>query len=189
MLRRNPNNSFRLAVGALIVCSALAAHAEKADRSKPINIEADQASLDQQKGVTVYEGNVILTQGTSKLTAAKLTVNQDKAGNQYGTAIGNPATFRQRLDPDSDGKVEWINGKGQRIDYDNAKQLVTIYDNGRVQRGGDVVTGNVIIYDGKTQQFQATGTRSDAHGQAMKGGKGRVTVVIQPREKKEGANK
>ncbi|MGE8358313.1 MAG: lipopolysaccharide transport periplasmic protein LptA, partial [Microvirgula sp.] len=92
MLRRNPNNSFRLAAGALIVCSALAAHAEQADRSKPINIEADQASLDQQKGVTVYEGNVILTQGTSKLTAAKLTVNQDKAGNQFGTAIGNPAT-------------------------------------------------------------------------------------------------
>lgn len=53
---------------------------EQGDRDKPIQIEADRASLDQLKGITVYEGNVVVTQGTILLRAAQVTVTQDKNG-------------------------------------------------------------------------------------------------------------
>ena len=68
------------------------AHAEQADRSKPIVIEADRANLDQLKGVTVYEGNVILTQGTARITGNRLVVTEDNAKQQIANVYGNPAT-------------------------------------------------------------------------------------------------
>ena len=168
----------------LLLVGANTAHAEKADRSLPIQIEADQAQLDQLKNVTVYSGNVIATQGTSRLTANKVTVTQDVAGNQYMIALGvpgTPATFKQRLDTkDDNGKEQWMNGYGDRIDYDSANHLVKIFDNGYVRGGkGDTVTGNTIVYDTEKEQFQASGLRNDAP--AAKGG--RVTVIIQPKPK------
>ena len=51
--------------------SPMPGSAEKADRDKPINLEADKVSLDDNQKVSVFEGNVILTQGTTKITAAK----------------------------------------------------------------------------------------------------------------------
>ena len=81
------------------VCAAASALAEQGDRDKPIQIEADRASLDQLKGVTVYEGNVVVTQGTILLRAAQVTVTQDKnGGGDVAVARGNPATFRQKRD-------------------------------------------------------------------------------------------
>lgn len=175
----------RLGLAALLAATALPALAEKADRTKPITIEADRASLDQLQNVTVYEGNVILVQGTQRLTAARLVVTQDKAGNQFATATGAPATFRQKLDPKPGEPEQWVDGQGNRIEYDSAKSLVKIYDNGRIKRGGDLVTGNYITYDATTEQFQVSGSRAASNGQPAAEGKGRVTVVIQPKSKPE----
>ena len=77
------------------VCAAASALAEQGDRDKPIQIEADRASLDQLKGVTVYEGNVVVTQGTILLRAAQVTVTQDKNGG------GDVAVARTTLAPRS----------------------------------------------------------------------------------------
>ncbi|MCG9032839.1 lipopolysaccharide transport periplasmic protein LptA [Laribacter hongkongensis] len=176
-------------LAGLLLISGLAGlsvpvHAEQADRSKPIVIEADRANLDQLKGVTVYEGNVILTQGTARITGNRLVVTEDNAKQQIANVYGNPATFKQRLDADKDGKVEWVDGKGQRIEYDSGKDLVRIWDNGRVTRGGDVVTGNYIVYNARTEQFEASGQQAGPNGQPQ--GKGRVTVTIQPRQQQQG---
>ena len=45
-----------------VLCTALLAapaHAEKADRDKPVNLEADTVTLDDIRKVSVYQGNVI----------------------------------------------------------------------------------------------------------------------------------
>lgn len=127
---------------------------------------------------------MILTQGTARITGNRLVVTEDNAKQQIANVYGNPATFKQRLDADKDGKVEWVDGKGQRIEYDSGKDLVRIWDNGRVTRGGDVVTGNYIVYNAKTEQFEASGQQAGPNGQPQ--GKGRVTVTIQPRQQQQG---
>ena len=53
----------KLAIACLAL-GALPALAEKADREKPMQIEADRVSLDDLNKVSVFEGNVVLTQGT-----------------------------------------------------------------------------------------------------------------------------
>ena len=44
------------------------------DSNEPIEIEADFAELDDEKGETIYVGNVIVTQGSLRMTGEKLRI-------------------------------------------------------------------------------------------------------------------
>lgn len=88
-----------LALAALIATPF--AHAEKADRSKPVNIEADKVTVDDKNKIHIFEGHVILTQGTLTIRSDKLVVTQDMEGYQRGVATGGDgglARFRQKRD-------------------------------------------------------------------------------------------
>ena len=93
--------------------AALPARAERADRDKPVNVEADRMLADDGKQTVVFEGRVVLTQGTFVLRADKLTVRQDKEGFQSGVATGSPATFRQKRD--GVGRVDRRRGAADRV--------------------------------------------------------------------------
>ena len=90
------------------------------DRKQPIAIEADQGSLDQKNQVTVFSGNVLVTQGSLHMKAQNARVSQDKSGNQTMVATGNPVYFRQQLE----GNKGIAEGWGSRAEYDSARNLV-----------------------------------------------------------------
>lgn len=159
--------------------AAAPALAERADRDKPINIEADRMTADEQKQVAVFEGRVVLTQGTFVLRADKLTVRQDAAGFQSGVAVGSPATFRQKRD----GVDEWIDGEALRIEYDGKAELVELFEKARINRDKDEVRGNYISYDTKSEVFRVQGAK-EAQPSSREG---RVRMTIQPKKKDEGA--
>lgn len=161
---------------ALLLATAPWAHAEKADRDKPINLEADTATVDDVKKVSIYEGNVILTQGTLQIRANKLVVTEDAGGFQLGVAYGNLANFRQKRE----GYDEYIEGNALRIEYDQKKDLVQLFNQARMKRGLDEVYGNYISYDGKTEFFQVLGGKENA---TANNPRGRVRTVIQPKQK------
>ena len=99
-----------LLAAALLIAPCTATFAERADRQKPIHVESDRMHADDIKQVAVFTGRVVVTQGTFTLCADEVTIHEDKAGNQFGTAVGNPATFREKRD----GVDEWIEGEAQR---------------------------------------------------------------------------
>jgi lipopolysaccharide export system protein LptA len=164
-----------LALYALVALSGPVL-AEKADRNKPVNIESDRMTADDAKKTAVFEGSVVLSQGTLLIRADRLTVRQDAEGNQYGVALGNPATFRQKRD----GANEYIDGEAERIEYDGKNDRVQFFDRARLRRdSGDDVRGNYISYDARTEHFSV---QSAKDGQA--GGRdSRVRVVIMPKSK------
>src|ERR1700741_2892344 len=84
----------------------LPAAAEKADRDKPVNLEADRVTIDDAKQLAVFEGNVVLTQGTLQIRGDRMEVRQDKEGFKQGTTWGTPAFFRQKRE----GYDEYIEG-------------------------------------------------------------------------------
>jgi lipopolysaccharide export system protein LptA len=172
----------RRALACLVLALALAApaSAERSDRDKPVNIEADRMMADDQKQTAVFEGRVVLTQGTFVLRADKLTVRQDAEGFQVGVAVGNPATFRQKRD----GVDEWIDGEALRIEYDGKAERVELFDKARVSREKDEVRGNYISYDSRSEVFRVQPSK-DAAGPATR--EGRVRAVIQPKKKDEAA--
>jgi lipopolysaccharide export system protein LptA len=164
------------AVAAMMLISYSGAYAEKADREKPINLEADKVTLDDNQRISVFEGNVILTQGTTKITANKITVRQDKQGNQNATAIGKPATFRTKRD----GVDEYVDGSAERVEYDAKTDKVELFTNAWLRRDKDEVRGNYVSYEGTTEFYQALGGGTPNASSATPG---RVTVVMQPRPK------
>ena len=107
----------------LLLFSPKIAFAEKADREKPIEIESDTMTVDDTKNTSTYQGDVILTQGTLIIKADKLIVRADNQGFQHSTSIGHPKTFKQKRD----GIDEYIEGIGQRMDYDGNSDKVHIY--------------------------------------------------------------
>lgn len=160
----------------LLLIAAPCAYAEKADRDKPIRLESNTATMDDVKKVGVYEGNVVLTQGTLEIRADKLVVKEDAEGFQYGTAYGSPASFRQKRE----GFDEYIEGYALRIEYDGKKDLVQLFNQARMKRDQDEARGNYISYDSKTELFQVVGGKEPA---TAGGPRQRVRTVLQPKKK------
>jgi lipopolysaccharide export system protein LptA len=167
---------------ALLCCfvAALAAPAaaEKADRDKPVNLEADRVTIDDARQTALFEGNVVLTQGTLQIRGDRMEVRQDKEGFQYGTTWGGPAHFRQKRE----GFDEFIEGWADRIEYDGRAESMQMFNRAQLRRGQDEVRGNYIAYDAKSEFFQVTGGAKDV---APSSSAGRVRAVIQPRSKEK----
>ena len=148
---------------------------EKADRNKPIEIESDTMTVDDNRSISVYTGDVILTQGTMIIKADKLTVREDKQGFQHSTSVGSPTTFKQKRD----GVNSYIEGKASRIEYDGHMDKVHLYDKASVKRGDDTVFGDYIIYDANAEIAQAmSGRTQDSTGENSK--KTRTRAIISP---------
>ena len=156
--------------------------AETGDRDKPIKLEADKVTIDDAKQVAVFEGNVILRQGSLELRGDRMEVRQDKTGFKYGVAWGKPAYFRQKQDQGD----EFIEGWADRLEYDGRAETLKMFDHAKVKRGQDEIRGNFISYDGKTEFYKVIGGSPKTGG---KGSTGRVHAVIQPKPKtKPGPN-
>lgn len=175
-----------LAVGLLrallcvvLLCCAGAVQAEKADRSKPINITADTGTFNDAKQIATFIGNVVVTQGTLTIRGDKMVVTQGKDGFKHGTVWGKPATFREKRE-DVD---EYVNGSALRIEYNDKTDVVELFDNAMVRRNKDEVRGSYISYNGNTDFYKVLG--SGTPGAAPATPEGRVHAVIQPKSKEQ----
>lgn len=154
--------------------------AEKADREKPVNLEADRVTIDDAKQIAIFEGNVVLTQGTLQIRGDRMEVRQDKEGFKQGTTWGNLAYFRQKRE----GYDEYIEGWAERIEYDGRTEIMQMFNRSQLKRGQDEVRGSYISYNAQTEFFQVTGgPKSAAARDAEKGG--RVRAIIQPKPKEK----
>lgn len=154
------------------------AHAERADRDKPVHLEAARVTVDDVKKIHIFEGNVVLLQGTLSIRTDRLVVTQDAAGFQKGSATGGAnglARFRQKRE----GKDEYIEGEAERLDYDAHAEKAEFFNRAYVKSGVDEVRGHQISYDGRTEQYSVTS--APGAGPTQQGG--RVTAIIQPKNK------
>jgi len=100
----------RFATLTLCLLAALPVHAERADRDKPMLLEASRVSIDDAKKIQILEGDVVITKGTMILKADRVVITEDQYGFQKGTAFSGKdglARFRQKRE----GKDEYIEGE------------------------------------------------------------------------------
>ena len=156
----------------------LVVRAEKADRDKPVNLEADRVTVDDKKKTQVFEGNVQLTEGTLLIRTDRLVVTQDDQGFQKAVAtggLGGLAHFRQKRE----AKDEYVDGEAERIEHDDRADKTEFFGRGYIKSGLDELRGNYILYDAKTENYLVTpGTAPAAPGRDA-----RVRAVIQPKNK------
>ena len=156
---------------ALLACVP-ACLAERADRDKPLLLEADQVLIDDMRLTSTFTGNVRLTQGTMLILGDKIEVVKHKDGFQQAKAYGSTASFRQKRE----GSEEYVEGYGERIEYDTRTGTVDFYVQARVKRELDEVRGDHITYSMKTETFQVSGNSSSTDTQSQ-----RVRAVLQPK--------
>lgn len=173
-----------ISIRRFLLCAALLAaapfcQAEKADRNKPVNLEADRVTVDEINKVHVFDGHVTLTQGTLVIRSDKLVVKQDAEGFQSGIATaspGNLARFRVKRE----GKDEYVEGEGERIEHDAKTETTKFFNRAWVKSGLDEVRGQYILFDGQNEQYSVT---SGPAGSVVPGRDNRVRAVIQPKSK------
>jgi len=166
-------NKFLLA--ALLLLCVPACFAERADRDKPLHLEADQVLVDDAQQISTFTGNVKLTQGTMVIRGDKIVVVQDKEGFKHGTAYGNTASFRQKRE----GLDEYVDGYGERIEYDTRAETVDFYVRARLKRELDEVRGEHITYSQKTEIFHVNSSGVNPENEPPK----RVRAILQPKPK------
>ena len=157
--------------------AALPAQAERADRDKPVNLEADSVTVDEAKQTATFERNVVLTQGTLMIRGDRMIVQQDADGFKYGVAYGNLAYFRQKRE----GYDEYIEGYAERIEYDGKAEKLQMFNRAYLKKSNDDVRGNYISYDAASEFFRVIGGGKQAATPSNP--EGRVRAVIQPKPK------
>jgi lipopolysaccharide export system protein LptA len=157
------------------------ARAEKADRSKPIVMEADRpGTLDYQRQVLVFNGNAVITQGSMVLRAERIELREMPDGYRAASAIGQagkPATWRQRRD----GVDEVVEGSADRIEFDGRADTLRFVGNGAVRRlragaVADEISGATIVWDNVAEVFKVEGGAVTPANPS-----GRVRVTLTPR--------
>lgn len=156
-----------------------AALAEKADRDKPMNVEADALRYDDLNQTSVFTGRVVITKGTIVIRGARVDVRQDAEGYQHGTVTAEPgklAFYRQKRE----GVDEFIEGEAETIEYDGKADRVKFIGHAELRRlrgatVSDEMQGSVITYDNSADTFAVDG------GPASPAPGGRVRAVLSPR--------
>ena len=166
-----------------VACAAGPLHAELADRTKPMNIEADSMRYDDINKVTNATGRVVATKGTLLLRADAVEIKQDAQGNHATVAtsvVPNQVFMRQKRE----GLNEFIEGQADRIERDEKTLITNLIGKVHMRRlvGNTLVDelhGDRLVYNEATEVYNVTGAPGAA---AQPGGApaGRVRAVIGP---------
>ena len=174
---RTPGSRFRhgatvaaviIVIGVFLSLSAPPLQALTSDRDKPIELEADQAELDESRGVSIYTGNVVVVQGTMRLSGDKVTVYTVDGSPQRLVTEGNPARFRQR----PDGKSEDVIATAKELEHLVSEDLLKLRGDALVIQDGDEFQGDRMEYHIATDKLNAS---------TDEGSTSRVKITLQPR--------
>lgn len=172
-------NNHRFLAGLFVLCSAASAYALPDDWQQEMVILSDHAELDRKAGVVIYEGNVILTQGTLRIESERLLIIRTDNTLEKAVAEGTakkPARYQQQINP---GKP-LTKAHGQRIDYFAQLREITIQGNARLEQDGNLFSGERILYDMTKETVSASGGTSTSAQGGKESDKQRIKVVIQP---------
>ena len=177
--RRSRRVAWGSGLAALVV--ALPAAAERADRTKPLTMEADQpCTVDLVRQISVCSGNVVIAQGTLVIRADRVELRELPDGYRTATAIGSPgkrAAYKQRRD----GGQEELEGSAERVEYDARTDTLRFIGNAQVRRmrgsvAAEDIQGSIIVWDNAAELFSVQGGAATSSNPG-----GRVRAVLSPR--------
>jgi lipopolysaccharide export system protein LptA len=174
-----PADRVALLLASLLPLTALAL---STDKDQPMTVAADEAQMEDKKGVTVYRGNVIIQRGSMRVTGDTVVVHGKKSGEEKVIILGKPAVYRQMPDKKPGKEQQEMHASAERIELYPAREFVHLERNARVVQGGDVMTSRVIDYDARNNVAKARGGADPSpttNGEPV-AKPGRVQITIQP---------
>ena len=167
----NRNRGLMAALLAITMTGPAAAF--ELDSDIPIKVTANNARLDDNRGIATYTGDVELEQGETHLSAERVVLYRDENGLNRIEAFGNPARYRQ---PSREGEGEGeTDARALNITWSAADQRLIFERQAVIEQNGNLFRGDIIHYDTARRVVTAQGGADSGEGS------GRVEMVIQPR--------
>jgi len=138
------------------------------DRTAPIEITSNALEVRQAESLAIFSGEVVVGQGTLRLTADTIQVryDQENAGDSQTGAIENLRAT---------GDVFLSNGaetaQGSWAEYDVDSGMMRMGGNVILTQGGNVIAGEALVIDLNVGQGRIEGS-----------GSGRVKSIFTPTE-------
>jgi lipopolysaccharide export system protein LptA len=111
------------------------------DSNKPINIQADSAEINDATGISIYIGNVEITQGSMKLTGDKVILETKNKKVKKIIAEGDLSTFTQKTD---DGRL--INAEAEKMVYSITGNKIVLTTNAKLTEAGNTFASDQITF-------------------------------------------
>lgn len=163
----------KLLIALLMLLAAGRVFALAEDRDQPISLKAARVEMDQRKGLSTYEGNVELQQGSMSISASRIVIHHKNNTVSHMEADGNPVKIRQRP---TAGKEE-TRAEARRVEYDLKAGTLRLTGQAHIWQEGNEFSGETILYDSQRGVVRASG--SEQKGEQKKE---RVEVILQPRK-------
>ncbi|MGH8400316.1 MAG: lipopolysaccharide transport periplasmic protein LptA [Gammaproteobacteria bacterium] len=142
------------------------------DKNQPMDIQSDHGEWRNDnktnRGVGVYTGHVLITQGSIRITADHAVVHTLNGELQTADITGQPATFQQQ--PDTG---ELMHGVADSIRYNADTNMVDLIGHAHMQQG-DIrqMTADIIHYNTDTEHAVASGNKDGE----------RVHITVPPKQ-------
>ena len=127
------------------------------DSGQDIEIQADTAEMDDVKKITIYRGDVVVIQGSIKMTGHTMHVYFDKNNDMELVVMdGTPATYRQL----PDDSTVYDEAEALKMEYYALKNYVILIDQAKITQEETKLTGERIEYDTVLSKIKAKGKSS-----------------------------
>lgn len=160
---------------ALTLVPAVSAWALSTDRNQPVRITADRMRADERLGISHYEGDVFLKQGSLEIRSDELTVHLQDGEVTRIIVTGNPARLQQQPD-----NREMVYSEARRMEYNTQSGELLLIDDARVKQGSNRFSGARIHYDTRNSIVAANRDAADSERED-----GRVRAIIEPADKQQ----
>ncbi len=163
-----------LALLAVLLAAAPLLEAQTG-RQQPITLDADHAEIDNVTGISVYTGDVVLTQGLREITGDRMTVHTRAGGRELDHVIveGGPAVYTQT--PEDGGRL--VRAEAPRMEYHaTGPERIILLEGGRLTQGRNEFTGETVHYNLETEVVNARGDEETGR---------RIRITIFPEDEDE----
>ena len=170
-----PAGASRVALAlALALAVAGTAHARSSDRNQPMDLKSDRSSCGvDDTGACEFAGNVLITQGTLNISAARATMHRNDGDVSRAVLTGSPVILRQEMD---DGTP--MTARAAQVDYDLRSEVVVFTGGVNIEQPRGTLSGERVVYNLLTGRVEGGGE-----------GAGRVRMRILPRGGTQPADK
>ncbi|NNC67824.1 MAG: lipopolysaccharide transport periplasmic protein LptA [Gammaproteobacteria bacterium] len=140
------------------------------DSTKPINIQADSAEINDDTGISTYRGNVKITQGSTILTGDIVILETANKKVKKIISEGKLSTFKQTTD---DGRK--INAEAEKMVYSITGNKIVLTKNAKLTEAGNTFSSDKITFY-TDKEIVTAGSSS---------GNDRVNITVFPETVKE----
>lgn len=143
---------------ALLGAAATSALAQGGEEP-PVALEADTADVDTVTGVSVYQGDAVMTRGEMRITGERMEVHTHDEGELDHIIVeGSPATFRDQPQQ----QKQPVHAEASRMTYyAQGPERARFEGDARVWQGEDETTAETIKVDLESRTMQARGSEEE----------------------------